>query len=71
MEINIDNNILNNFTVGFFVRQFTGTEVATNDYAKYNEEILGNISYIICFTEKKQKELNWTFKTPILIYHNN
>lgn len=55
MEINIDNNILNNFTVGFFVRQFTGTEVATNDYAKYNEEILGNISYIICFTEKNKR----------------
>ena len=50
MEINI----------GFFVRHFTerGTEVAIYDYAKYNEEILGNKSYIICFTEKKQKELN-------------
>ena len=57
MEIIIDNNILNNFTVGFFVRQFTerGTKVATNDYAKYNEEILGNISYIICFTEKNKR----------------
>lgn len=46
--------------VGFFVRQFSerGTEVATYDYAKYNEEILGNKSYIISFSEKKQKELN-------------
>ena len=38
--------------IGFFVRHFTerGTEVAIYDYAKYNEEILGNKSYIICFT---------------------
>jgi len=42
--------------VSFFLRQFNerGTSVATYDYAKYNEEILGNKSYIICFTEKKQ-----------------
>lgn len=46
--------------VGFFVRQFSelGSEVAIYNYAKYNEKILGNKSYIICFTEKKQKELN-------------
>ena len=40
--------------VGFFVRQFSelGSEVAIYNYAKYNEKILGNKSYIICFTEK-------------------
>ena len=42
--------------VGFFVRHFTcrGTEVAIYDYAKYNEELLHNKSYIICFTQEKQ-----------------
>lgn len=42
--------------IAFFVRYFTerGTEVAVYDYAKYNEEILYNKSYIICFTEKTQ-----------------
>ena len=45
--------------IAFFVRHFTerGTEVAIYDYAKYNEEILKNNSYIVCFTEKKQQEL--------------
>lgn len=47
--------------VGFFVRHFTerGTEVAIYDYARYNEEILGNRSYIICFTEEGQKNVNF------------
>jgi hypothetical protein len=38
--------------IGFFVRQFSerGTEVSTYDYARYNEEILKNKSYIICLT---------------------
>jgi len=51
MEINI----------GFFCRHFTerGTEVSTYNYAKYNEEILGNKSYIICFSPKKQREINF------------
>lgn len=42
--------------IGFFVRHFTerGTEIALYDYAKYNEDILKNNSYIICFNEKKQ-----------------
>ena len=42
--------------VGFFIRHFTerGTEVSTYDYAKYNEEILNNTSYIICFTSEAQ-----------------
>jgi hypothetical protein len=46
---------------GFFVRHFTerGTEVAIYDYAKYNEELLHNKSYIICFTEKKQCEIGF------------
>lgn len=41
----------------FFVRHFTerGTEVAIYDYAKYNEIILKNKSYIVCFNEKKTK----------------
>lgn len=47
--------------IGFFVRHFTerGTEVALYDYAKYNETILNNKSYIICFTQKKQSELGF------------
>ena len=47
--------------IGFFIRHFTerGTETATYDYARYNEELLGNKSYIICFTEQKQKEINF------------
>jgi len=47
--------------IAFFVRHFTerGTEVAIYDYAKYNEEILHNKSYIICFTEKKQREIGF------------
>jgi len=46
--------------IGFFIRHFTerGTEVAIYDYAKYNEEILHNKSYIICFTQKKQLQMN-------------
>ena len=41
----------------FFIRHFTerGTEVSVYNYAKYNEEILNNKSYIICFTEKAQQ----------------
>lgn len=47
--------------VGFFIRHFTerGTEVSIYDYAKYNEEILNNKSFIICFTEKTQREINF------------
>ena len=47
--------------VGFFVRHFTerGTEVAIYDYAKHNEEMLHNTSYIICFSQKKQKEIGF------------
>ena len=47
--------------IGFFVRHFTerGTEVAIYDYAKYNEEILNNKSFIICFTEETQKNINF------------
>ena len=43
--------------VVFFVRHFTerGTEVAIYDYAKYNEEILGNHSFIVHFSEKTQQ----------------
>ncbi len=43
--------------IGFFVKHFSerGTEVATYDYAKYNEELLNNKSYIICFTPDIQR----------------
>ena len=46
--------------IGFFVRHFTemGTEVAVYDYAKYNEEILNNKSYIICFTPETQGSMH-------------
>ncbi len=47
--------------IGFFVRHFTerGTEVAIYDYAKYNEEILNNKSYIICFKQETQHRIGF------------
>jgi beta-1,4-mannosyl-glycoprotein beta-1,4-N-acetylglucosaminyltransferase len=50
----------NTMNVGFFVRHFTerGTEVAIYDYAKYNEEILNNKSYII--TDLSQKNIGFS-----------
>ncbi len=47
--------------IGFFVRHFTerGTEIAVYDYARYNEEILHNNSYIICFTKETQAALHF------------
>ena len=47
--------------IGFFVRHFTerGTEVAIYDYAKYNETILKNKSYIICFSKNAQRDMNF------------
>lgn len=47
--------------VAFFVRHFTerGTEVAIYDYAKYNEDILHNHSFIVCFTPEKQSQLGF------------
>jgi len=47
--------------VAFFVRHFTerGTEVAIYDYAKYNIQILQNNSYIICFTQEKQRSIGY------------
>lgn len=46
--------------VAFFVRHFTerGTEIAVYDYAKYNEDVLKNKSYIICFTPHAQR-IKW------------
>lgn len=43
--------------VAFFVRHFLerGTEVAVFDYAHYNETILHNNSFIICFSLEAQK----------------
>lgn len=42
--------------IAFFVKHFTerGTEVATYDYAKYNETILNNRSIIVYLTLQKQ-----------------
>ena len=47
--------------IGFFIRHFTerGTEVAIYDYAKYNESILNNKSYIICFNKNAQREMRF------------
>jgi hypothetical protein len=47
--------------IGFFVRHFTerGTEVSIYDYAKYNEELLNNKSFIICFTQETQKNIGF------------
>ena len=47
--------------IGFFVRHFSerGTEVAIYDYARYNEEILKNKSYIICFTDDAQSKIGF------------
>jgi hypothetical protein len=47
--------------IAFFVRHFTerGTEVAIYDYAKYNEEILNNKSYIVCFTKETQQKIKF------------
>jgi len=43
--------------IGFFIRHFTerGTEVSAYDYALYNETVLQNKSYIICFTQAMQQ----------------
>lgn len=47
--------------IAFFIRHFTerGTEIAAYDYASYNETILNNKSYIICFSEKKQNSMGF------------
>ena len=47
--------------IAFFIRHFTerGTEVSIYDYADYNESILNNKSFIICFTEKKQQSIGF------------
>jgi hypothetical protein len=47
--------------IGFFVRHFgeRGTEVSVYDYANYNEELLKNKSYIICFTQETQRNIGF------------
>ena len=47
--------------VAFFIRHFNerGTEVAIFDYAKYNEDILNNKSYIVCFTQNTQRNIGF------------
>ena len=48
------------YNVAFFSKHFCerGTEKATFDYADYNEKILGNKSYIICFNESSIRKYN-------------
>ena len=48
--------------IGFFIRHFgeRGTEVATYDYDKYNEEILNKKIIIICFTDEMQQRMNFS-----------
>lgn len=45
----------------FFVRHFLerGTEVASYDYAHYNETILGNKSYIVSFSKNVRQKMGW------------
>lgn len=52
-------------TIAFFVRHFTerGTEIAIYDYAHYNETILGNKSYIVCFTPEAQASIGFPLIT--------
>jgi hypothetical protein len=49
--------------IGFFVRHFTerGTEVAIYDYAKYNEELLNNKSYILCFSKVAKENIGGSY----------
>ena len=60
--------------IAFFVRHFTerGTEVAIYDYAKYNEVILHNKSYIVHFSNIKEGKSYDKFKTrfPIIEIDN-
>jgi len=55
---NFYTNKKTNKNIGFFIRHFSerGTEVAIYDYAHYNENILGNKSYIIHFSDNVQKK---------------
>ena len=48
----------------FFIDQFSerGTEVAIYDYAKYNEEILKNKSYIVCYSHVEVRTSYEKFK---------
>ena len=51
----------NRKNICFFVSNFTerGTEIAIYDYAHYNEEVLRNKSYIICFSDNLKKRINY------------
>jgi beta-1,4-mannosyl-glycoprotein beta-1,4-N-acetylglucosaminyltransferase len=50
-----------NLNIAFFVRHFSerGTEVAIFDYAHYNETLLHNQSFIICFSEEGQRNVGF------------
>jgi len=54
--------------IGFFSRHFIGrgADIAVFDYALYNQKLLNNKSYIICFTLEKQ--INIGFPTERIIY---
>jgi hypothetical protein len=47
--------------IAFFIRNFSerGTEISTYKYAHYNETLLNNKSYIICFTPEKQSSVGF------------
>lgn len=60
----------------FFMNNFSerGTSVATYDYARYNEEILGNKSYIVCYSNKSNdfdKSIYSKFKDRFGVFEIN
>ena len=59
--------------IGFFIRHFTerGADVAVYDYAKYNEEVLGNKSYIICFSQETKARIGFPLDTTSYNKFNN
>lgn len=61
MDKYLNKDIIMKKNIAFFVAHFTerGTEVAIYDYARYNEEVLQNRSYIICFSEGLKNRLNF------------
>tara|TARA_Y100001968_G_scaffold329844_1_gene380151 strand:+ start:2095 stop:3264 length:1170 start_codon:yes stop_codon:yes gene_type:complete len=56
------------YNVAFFSKHFSerGTEKATFDYADYNEKILGNKSYIICFNESSIRKYGFNTTNEVV-----
>lgn len=56
------------YKVAFFSKQFTerGTERLTYDYADFNEIILGNKSFIICFNELTLKKKGYLSSNKVI-----